>query len=92
MEDKKNNELRSRREFFKKAAKGALPILGAIVLAGSPFLSYASDVTNCQYSCSAMCQDSCTGGCKGDCTSACARGCSNTCNAGCDIRCYKSAY
>ena len=32
----KNEELQSRRDFFKKAAKGALPILGAIVLAGSP--------------------------------------------------------
>ncbi len=30
---KKNEKLQSRREFFKKAAKGALPILGAIVLA-----------------------------------------------------------
>ena len=34
--NKKNEELQTRREFFKKAAKGALPILGAIVLAGTP--------------------------------------------------------
>lgn len=27
---KKDEELQSRREFFKKAAKGTLPILGAI--------------------------------------------------------------
>ena len=29
---KENNELQSRREFFKKAAKGALPTLGAVAL------------------------------------------------------------
>ena len=34
--NEKNEELQSRREFFKKAAKGALPILGAIALAGAP--------------------------------------------------------
>ena len=34
--NEKNEELQNRREFFKKAAKSALPILGAIVLAGSP--------------------------------------------------------
>lgn len=36
MENKKKDELQNRREFFKKAAKGALPILGAIVLANMP--------------------------------------------------------
>ncbi|WP_182435865.1 hypothetical protein [Leyella stercorea] len=34
--NEKNEELQSRREFFKKAAKGALPILGAILLSGAP--------------------------------------------------------
>ena len=32
MENKKKDELQNRREFFKRAAKGALPILGAICL------------------------------------------------------------
>ena len=36
MENKKKDELQNRREFFKRAAKGALPILGAIVLANVP--------------------------------------------------------
>ena len=44
MEKKKQNEeLQSRREFFKKAVKGALPILGAVVLAGNPMLAKAVD-------------------------------------------------
>lgn len=35
VKNEKNEELQSRREFFKKAAKGALPILGAVVLASA---------------------------------------------------------
>ena len=32
----KNEELQSRREFFKRAAKGALPILAGAALLSSP--------------------------------------------------------
>ena len=45
MKTKKNEELQSRREFFKKAAKGALPILGAILLAGMPNVVNAAQKT-----------------------------------------------
>lgn len=38
----KNEELKSRREFFKEAAKKALPVLGAIALAGSPIIAQAA--------------------------------------------------
>ena len=41
--NEKNEELQSRREFFKKAAKGALPILGAIVLANAPAVINAAE-------------------------------------------------
>lgn len=90
-EKKKNNELQSRRQFFKKAAKGALPILGAIALTQMPFLSQAHESQNemgCDYSCFAMCADNCSGGCKGECTTACSRGCANYCNGGCTTTCY----
>lgn len=44
MKEKKNKEeLQSRREFFKKVAKGALPILGAIVLADTPAIVRAAE-------------------------------------------------
>ena len=36
MGNKKKEELQSRRDFFKKAAKGVLPVFGAVVLAGVP--------------------------------------------------------
>lgn len=39
----KNEELQSRREFFKRAAKGALPILAGAALLSSPIL-----VRNCK--------------------------------------------
>lgn len=41
--NEKNEELQSRREFFKKAAKGALPILGAILLSGAPQILNAAE-------------------------------------------------
>ena len=43
VKNEKNEELQSRREFFKKAAKGALPILGAVVLASAPGLANAAE-------------------------------------------------
>lgn len=39
-----NNNIQSRREFFKKAAKGALPILGAIVLSNTPLLASQTEM------------------------------------------------
>jgi hypothetical protein len=38
-----DEELQSRRDFFKKAAQKALPILGAVVLASTPLLSHAAN-------------------------------------------------
>ena len=91
--NKKNEELQSRREFFKKAAKGALPILGAIVLAGAPLLSKATEEQpmgcngSCSYGCGTMCSTSCSGGCKGGCGGACSYSCQNTCKGSCQSSC-----
>ena len=35
---KKNEELQTRREFFKQAAKAALPVVGAAIMASVPFV------------------------------------------------------
>lgn len=75
----KNEELQSRREFFKKAAKGALPILGAIVLANAPAVINAAekDPMGCsRYGCG-TCTSSCTGCCRGGCYTTCSGGCKN---------------
>lgn len=41
--EKKNEELHSRRQFFKRAAKATIPILGAILIANIPFVATASE-------------------------------------------------
>lgn len=83
-ENKKNQkeEIQSRREFFKNAAKGVLPILGAMLLAGSPAIVKAASKVpmgcsddGCSYTCSTSCQSECRGYCK--------YGCSNTCKGTC---------
>lgn len=70
-----NEEVLSRREFFKNAAKAALPIFGAIV-AGSILRScepYEGTV-----SCG-DCTGTCDGGCSGDCWRACHDECASSC-------------
>lgn len=90
MKSNKNEELKSRRDFFKKAAKSALPILGAVVLASSPLVSKAAETAMgcgfCQYSCTACvggCMDNCARNCKA-CSNGCARGCASNCYTGCN--------
>ena len=78
---KKNEELQSRRQFFKNAAKGALPILGAIVLANVPGIVNAAEESpmGCgKYTCSVGCKNSCKG-----CQYSCEGTCSNSCRGGC---------
>ena len=90
---KQTEELQSRREFFKKAAKAALPVVGAVVMASLPHIAQAAEQSNlCQYSCTAMCADNCSGYCQGSCTSACARSCASYCNAGCNTTCRGVSY
>lgn len=75
--NEKDNELQSRREFLKKTAKGALPILG-ISLFGPSILSSCgnddeekgSSSSGCGKSCSGSCDNSCSGSCD-SCTGSC---------------------
>ncbi len=88
--DKKerNEEIQSRREFFKNAAKGALPILGAVLLANAPVIARAAD-SEAPMGCTGTCTGACYGSCKGcstTCTGTCShgcKGCSTTCTGGC---------
>ena len=86
----KREELQSRREFFKKAAKGALPILGAIVLASAPVIANAAEDApmGCKY-CSVACSGNCDGTCKGSCRGECYKGCLTGCYAGCKYSCTR---
>lgn len=97
MEKKMNNEeLQNRREFFKKAAKGALPILGAIALANAPFIAKAAEAAenspmscngSCSFGCGQACSTSCSGGCKSGCGGGCSYSCQNTCKGYCQGSC-----
>ena len=82
---KKNEEIQSRREFFKNAAHGALPILTLTVLGPTVFSSCEKEKTKessgCgKSSCRGGCDSSCSGSCDEDCTDICAYGCSGTCH------------
>lgn len=96
MEKKKQNEeLQSRREFFKKAAKGVLPILGAVVLANVPMVGHAShgdmEENGCNYGCSGSCWSSCQSSCRGTCASGCTGSCRGGCKATCSNGCNASS-
>lgn len=71
----KNEELQSRREFFKRAAKGALPILAGAALLSSPILSATANAMSC-----AGCNNRCMNSCFNTCHGTCSRTCSGTNN------------
>ena len=75
----KDEQLQNRREFFKNAAKAALPILGGIVLMNLPLTAKASQVTGCDDGCSYSCKTSCQNDCRGHCH----YGCKNTWQGSC---------
>ena len=88
--EKKNEELISRRGFFRKAAASALPILAATTILSNPALAKAVEKPlevgtdapsgQCSYS---SCSYSCSGGCSGGCSSSCGYSCSGSCKSGC---------
>ena len=92
---KKNEELQSRREFFKKAAKGALPFIGAILLASTPQILKAKDADPqfCMFGCAGFCAGGCYSTCLGYCMGTCSGcvafckdqciGCIGTCSGTC---------
>ena len=88
MEKNKNEELQSRRDFFKKAAKGVLPILGMVVV-GPSFMSCSKDdddddnKKNEKPGCN---------GCSGSCSSSCSGSCDESCSARCAFNCGSSQY
>ena len=83
MEEKKQNEeVQSRREFFKKTARIALPLIGGIIIGSSPSL-YKKAVTKAPAGCmDGSCSGGCKGGCDGKCFGGC-EGCRGTCGGGC---------
>ena len=87
-QNKKQEELQSRREFFKKAGKAALPILGAIALTQIPVIGNAASKNyDCNYGCTGTCAGSCTRSCYGNCYGDCTGTCKGSCGYSCSGRC-----
>ena len=82
--NKNNEELQTRREFFKKAAKGVLPIIGAVVLASAPGIVRAAEST--PMGCNNGCDGTCSGTCA-SCASKCSVGCGGYCRQNCSSGC-----
>lgn len=86
-----HDELQSRRQFFKRVAKGILPILGAVVLAGTPLLSQAGNSCMCAGNCSGGCRGGCNYTCSGGCKTGCEENCAKSCNRSCKNSCPGTA-
>ena len=74
------NETQNRREFFKEAARKALPVFAAIALANTPIIA---QVTNSD-------KGYCTS-CKDDCTNGCYNGCRRSCKTDSQLNCKGSS-
>ncbi|MCQ2360556.1 MAG: Cys-Xaa-Xaa-Xaa repeat radical SAM target protein [Paludibacteraceae bacterium] len=78
MKENQNEEFQTRREFFKKAAKAALPVVGAVVISSLPILQVKA-----QYGCNGGCSSSCYGMCVSTCMGTCVGTCKTTCDSTC---------
>ena len=92
MEEKnKREEIQSRREFFKKAAKAALPVVGAAILSSVPFVKAEATPSGCQFGCMGGCYGNCSGGCMG-CSGGCTGDCQGQCGGNCTLSCSGGCY
>jgi len=83
MEEKKQNEeIQSRREFFKESAKKALPLLAFTALGATLFTACEKENASLNGS-SSGCGRSCSGSCEGDCAGDCDDGCWQACIKAC---------
>lgn len=81
MKEEKKEDFQSRRQFFKRVAKTALPILGAIAIANTPLKVLASESevsSGCTGTCYTLCKNGCKG-CEYTCKGTCANSCKNYC-------------
>lgn len=74
----KEEDLQTRRDYFKKTVGNILPFLGVMVLGTSFFSACTPDGGG-----SSGCGKSCSGSCEGDCAGDCDDGCWTACIAAC---------
>ena len=86
-----NEEILSRRGFFKNAAKKVLPVIAIMGLNSIQTVFAEDHPTCCTYG--GACSSSCSGGCEG-CSGSCKGGCTNKCTgcgSGCASTCSGTA-
>ena len=88
-EENKNENLQSRRQFFKQAAKAALPVIGAVVLSQLPMVAQAQAPSTCS---KGSCAGTCYANCRNNCQAFCTQGCTNHCKSACKNNCEKNSY
>ena len=89
---KEKDEVQSRRDFFKMAAKAALPIIATVVLASNPVVAKAASEIAGSCVCSGTCSGTCRTGCsEGSCKHNCISSCKNGCYTGCKTTCKNGA-
>lgn len=74
----KKQKIQSRRDFFKKALKGSLPIIGAVIVSKLPINVKAEQLTGCDYTCNVSCANDCIGHCRYGCKTTCTGTCSGS--------------
>lgn len=99
-------DIHSRREFFKKATKTVLPIIGLFILSSPRQILQAKtphgckssyvDVgggscSSCYRTCKSSCSDACTS-CQGNCEGDCVGNCYTTCQGNCKGECSGSCH
>ena len=82
MENVENKNLQGRREFFKNAARKALPLFAVALIGPALFSSCTKEESH-------SCKD-CSGSCKTGCSGDCYYGCTGDCDSGCNELCYKA--
>lgn len=98
-----SKEIQTRREFFKRAAKGILPIIGSVAIVGMPIKIFAKEeprmgCSGCKDECFLGCGgcaygcEGCTGTCNDGCQSTCVGGCSGECQGNCKDDCVGNCY
>ncbi|MBP9994539.1 MAG: hypothetical protein KBT67_06300 [bacterium] len=89
-EENKKEEIQNRREFLKKTAKSALPILGISLFGPAILESCSKDKDNDSGSGSGGGCNGCSGGCSSSCSGSCDDSCSGNCD-GCTGSCFTTA-
>lgn len=88
-----------RRDFFKKASKQILPLLGLLLIQANKILAFHTESNGCYYSCQNTClnscltmchEDACKAGCYGGCRQTCMKTCVDLCIGQCKGSCLNS--